>query len=197
MEGVKLSKPFTMIHQINDSIFLMKVDMPDSITLEIADLKNNRQINSYAGLPHVKDTKCGLLSFLYDFKLEYRDNTIVCAFESIDRMEILQIDNEYNITNKLTIGEKKLPAQYLLDSDGGRRSFYTDVKCNGKYIFAVFQDKKNKSTIEIYDLEGNGVSKLFLDHHVKIIFISPDSNYIYAYHQLVNCDVILEYKIPV
>ncbi|MDR1582925.1 MAG: hypothetical protein LBS55_06650 [Prevotellaceae bacterium] len=196
IKGEKLAKPFTMVHQINDSIFLMKVNMPDSITLEIADLKNNRQISSYTRLPQVKDIKRGLLSFLYDFELEYRDNAIVCAFKSIDRIEILQIDDEYNITHKLTIGSKKLPTEYIRDSDGGHSSFYTDIKCNGKYIFAVCQDKKNKSTIEIYDLEGNGISKLCLDHYVEIIFISPDSNYIYAYYQLVNYDVILKYEIP-
>jgi hypothetical protein len=196
MKDEKLSKPCTMIHQINDSIFLMKVDMPESITLEITDLKNSRQISSYVGLPQVKNIERGLLSFLYDFKLEYRNNTIICAFKNIDRIEILQMDNEYSIIHQLTVGEKKLPTKYLLDSEGKRSLFYTDVKCSSKYIFAVFQGKKNKSTIEIYDLKGNGISKLFLDHHVETILISPDSNYIYAYHQLVDYDIILKYEIP-
>jgi hypothetical protein len=196
IEGEKLAKPFTMIHQINDSIFLMKVNMPNSITLEIVDLKNNRLRSSYTDLPQVKDTKHGMLSFLYDFELEYRDNTIVCAFTSIDRIEILQIDDEYNITNKLIIGNKKLPTEYLRDSNGGEsRLFYTNIKCNGKYIFAVYQDKKSKSNIEIYDLEGNGVSKLCLDHYIEFISL-PDSNYIYAYHQSVNNDIIVKYEIP-
>ncbi|MDR0605024.1 MAG: TolB-like 6-bladed beta-propeller domain-containing protein [Bacteroidales bacterium] len=199
IKGERLSKPYTMIHKINDSIFLMKVNMPDIITLEIVDLKNSRQISSYADLPQVKDTKRGRLSYLYDFNVEYRDSTIVCAFTNINRIEILQIDNEYNIVHKLTVGEKKLPEEYLRDSYGNRISFYRNVKCNGKYIFILFQDKKDKSTstIEVYDLEGNGVVKLCLDQHVENILISPDSNYIYAYHQLIDCDIILKYKIPI
>jgi hypothetical protein len=186
IEGENLAKPCTMIHQINDSIFLMKVDMPEVITLEIADLKNNRQISSYAGLPQVERGR----SLMYDFELEYRDNTIVRAFNYIDRIEILQIDNEYNISSKLIAGEKKLPTEYVYDP---YNKLYTDVKCNGKYIFAVYQNKKNGSTVEIYDMEGNGVSKLLPDHYVEMIFISPDSDYIYAYHQLDNWDVILKY----
>jgi hypothetical protein len=184
-----LSKPFTMINKINDSIFLMKVNLLEQITLETADLKNRKVLHTSPGSFAFTKSDVGY----YDFEVEYRDSIIVSAFHNIDRIEISKIDKDYNIIKKIITGDSYVDTGQDIDD---ATIFYTDVKCEGNRIYALYQNENsNNSTIEVYDLEGNAIHKWLLDNYVKIFFISPDSNYLYGYHQSMESDILLKYRI--
>jgi hypothetical protein len=186
---VGFSKPFTMINKINDSIFLMRVNLLTQITLEIADLKNGKVLHTCPGSFAFAKSHVGY----YEFEVEYRDSTIVSAFHNIDRIEISKIDKNYNIIKRIIIGDSQVDTNQDIDEAA---TFYTDVKCEGNRIYVAYQNENNnKSAIEIYDLDGNSIHKLLLDNYVEIFFISPDSDYLYGYHQTMESDMILKYKI--
>jgi hypothetical protein len=183
---VGFSKPFTMINKINDTVFLMKVNLRDQIALETADLKNHKVLHSSPG--SFIYTKPGHVGY-YEYEVEYRNNTVVCAFHRINRIEISTIDKDYNINKKIIIGEDKVDTDQSFNT-----TYYTDLKCEGNHIYAAFQNDNN-TAIEVYDLKGNAVHKLLLDRDIGIFFVSPDSKFIYGYYQTMESDIILKYRI--
>ena len=188
-----LSKPFTMAHKLNDSIFLLKVDSPNESYLEIADLHNKKTVSHLHS--HLKRPKQSAYT-PFDFVIELYDNIIISAYYYIDRIEISEINEKFDIETKLIIGSEL--DQSSKNDYNNLDEYYTDIKCDGKLIFAVNQNGKSyeNSSIEIFDINGSALGKLQLDQYIELILLSTDSKYIYGYNSLVESNFIYIYEVP-
>ena len=188
-----LCKPFTMINRLNDSLFMMKVDSPDESYIEIVDLSKRKEISKLDS--HLKRPEKSAYT-PFDFILESYNKTVISVFRFMDRIEISNINEEFHIIPRIIINNGS--DQSELKDYNDLKMYYTDVIFDGKCIYTVNQNGKNyeKSSIEIYNLDGTSRGLLLLDQYVELILLSSDSKTIYAYKPLLGSNIVYIYNVP-
>lgn len=77
-------------------------------------------------------------------------------------------------------------------------TYYTNIKCTDKYIFALYQgeieDPTIKSMIEVYKLDGTPVKRLVLDQFIRLFAVDPYRNCIYGYNPAKGFDYVFIFR---
>jgi hypothetical protein len=175
-----LCKPYSFIQQLNDSVFLMKADMReiDHTEIEVVDICSDTVLQTFRNqITREPET----IYSAYYFEMAADEKHLVLAYNYINRLEVFEYD---------TVMKPVL----LIGSDRDRHdlkrwedyvTYYTQVLCDDKYIYGLYQGRKEdeieNSYIEIYTLDGAPVLQIELDRYIRSIQPDKKRNCIYGY----------------
>jgi hypothetical protein len=175
---------------INETTFLVKENTPHEIRFKMLVNKNNELINVSDFI--VESNLQGNTTF-NDFVITNYKKHVATAYNHRNQIRLYQIgeNNKFKILTDFT--EKT--------DENKNKYFYTDLCCNEKYIYALYQNldanlatDQDKSAIIIYNWSGEVVRKLNLDRIINKIIIDRHADCIYAISPY-NSDCIYKYRI--
>jgi hypothetical protein len=175
---------------IDEITFFIKENTPNEIKFKILANKNNELIKLSDFV--VESDLRGDTPF-NDFVIANYKKYIATAYIHKNQICLYQI-KENNKIKTLTDFTKETE----VNKD---KYFYTDLCCNEKYIYALYQGlvpnlvtEQDRSAIIIYNWSGEAIKKLNLDRIINKIIIDRHSNYIYAISPY-ESDYIYKYRI--
>lgn len=124
------------------------------------------------------------------------------AYRYINRLEVYQISSlGFNL--KFIIGDDKLQNDlYNKDRDDEMIYYYSDVICGKNTIYAIYQGTQVqnlsnvRSSLEIYNLEGENLNTINLGRYISDIVIDETSNIVYACDKNIEDDYLYYYQLP-
>jgi hypothetical protein len=175
-----LCKPYSFIQQLNDSVFLLKADMReiDYTEIEVVDISSDTVLQTFRSqITHKPKT----IFTTYYFEMAASEKNLVLAYNYINRLEVFEYDTEMNPV--LLIGSDR--DQHDLKRGEDFITYYTQVLCDDKYIYGLYQGRKEdeieNSYIEIYTFDGAPVLQIELDRYIHSIQPDKKRNCIYGY----------------
>ncbi len=160
-----LANPYTFISQINDSVFLMKMDSANESSWQMADLKKSK-IRWTVENSH-RDIEKSYTP--YDFMQSVSDSTVLIAYKYIDLIEFYHLsDNGMIYSNSYG----KTSDQSDLEDYNFLSYYYLSVACDNKYFYCLHSSNGDEfgNEIELYDISSQKpVSRYILDKNVNSI----------------------------
>ena len=192
-----LSRPYTSIQQINNSLYILKADMREYTEIELVNIDTKELMQTFTP---VLTRKPNTLYSSYYFYITALNNCIVFAYHYIDRIELFRYDDKYHVEPFLMIGSDE--DQTYKEQFDDYNEYYTDVHCNNKYIYALSQqgekrDNVRNSIIEMYTINGEPVKKFILDKHIHKFSIDDQTGIVYGYDSYKDFDYVYTYKIDI
>ncbi|WKD85067.1 hypothetical protein KCTC32516_00405 [Polaribacter huanghezhanensis] len=194
---------------INDSVLIGDSGYTDPKRTRVKsfNFNSNEIINSSGLFPEVKNRNklnSTDLFYLYLNNIKLKNNYIVSAMSSLDRIDIFDLD--LNLT-KTIIGKDSpefLDEKTLIkddDNTGGTFIYNKEFFLSEKYIFTLyinslesdFYEKSSPVEIRVYDWNGNGKFKLKIPDHLSSFSIDLKNKWIYGLDKL--NEKILRYNI--
>ncbi|MDR1340143.1 MAG: TolB-like 6-bladed beta-propeller domain-containing protein [Prevotellaceae bacterium] len=174
-----LCKPYTFIQQLNDFVFLLKADMKEYTEIEVVDINSGTVLQTFRNLI---TREPNTIYTTYYFGMAASEKNLVLAYKYMNRLELFEYDTA--MTPRLIIGsdrdqhDRKQWEDYV--------TYYTQVLCDDKYIYGLYQGgrKENEirnSYIEIYTFDGAPVLQIELDRYIYSIQPDRKRNCIYGY----------------
>lgn len=150
-----LLKPYVAILEINDSIFVLRSSDPHEDELSVADLSNGKILSRYEDILDRDPSEDQYLA--YDYSLGTNGKYVVKAYEILDRVEILELTDDYALTPRWVIAGSH-------PSRSGRPVCYHAVRCEADWFACLFAgDSSAGSVLECYDYAGNQLDRIRLD----------------------------------
>ena len=170
VDGDGLALPITSLNQVNDSVFVAKVDGYDAPEWKIVNLKNQEILHSQN--PVIADEKNP--DIVFDFIQEAKNNRLMVAYEYIDRVEIYDITPDYKMELKEAYGADKISsgiADYQ-NKEGRSLSICSDDK--NFYLLKSQEGEDAGNVVESYNIASGVREGLYsLDKSVESISIDP------------------------
>ena len=191
-----LCRPFTKIIQMNDSVFIMKEDGRDT-KLHLANLRNQQDYDTYQCTLREqcalrKGESVSYTAFNYDF--DVIGNHILLAYNYIDRLELLHLNEGNKIVPQLILGSDE---DQMDSPDPDLKCYFLDI---GSYD-NLFLCLKTKNGVEeegnvlcIFDIDGNYKSQIILDQCVSSIDIDKMGTLV-AYKEKVDSSTFYRYNL--
>lgn len=184
-----MTKPYTMIQQLDDEVFLMKTDDPESTSLDIINLKTPEILSSYPIVFENRNNRTGYPPF--DFTVSYNNDIVVIGYKFINRIEFYEISDKYELKPTLIIGNDQDQTDI---SPHKWQSFYTRMENDGKYVYLTNQSIHDQFTsVDIYTLDGIPVKRVVLDKYINNILLDQKNHKLYAHSQLEDIDQVYVY----
>lgn len=194
-----IPKSYTRMQQYDDSLFIGTSFMPKEIAVELLNLKTEKVVDAvdFSLKPSEND-----YSGPYECKISVSDNYMAIAYRYINRLEVYQISSlGFNL--KFIIGDDKLQNDlYNKDQDDEMIYYYSDVICGKNTIYAIYQGTQVqnlsnvRSSLEIYNLEGENLNTINLGRYISDIVIDETSNIVYACDKNIEDDYLYYYQLP-
>ncbi|WP_077153995.1 hypothetical protein [Bacteroides bouchesdurhonensis] len=191
-----LCRPFTKIIQMNDSVFIMKEDGRDT-KLHLANLRNQQDYDTYQCTLREqcalrKGESVSYTAFNYDF--DVIGNHILLAYNYIDRLELLHLNEGNKIVPQLILGSDE---DQMDSPDPDLKCYFLDI---GSYdnLFLCLKTKngveEEGNVICIFDIDGNYKSQIILDQCVSSIDIDKMGTLV-AYKEKVDSSTFYRYNL--
>jgi hypothetical protein len=186
----RLSKPYTFIQQVTDSIFLLKADMKDVTEMETVNMYTDSVMQTFRNLlPRKPNT----VYTAYYFEMTANEKNVILAYTYVNRLEFFRYDDK--VSPSLIIGTDKDQSDNKNIDDCV--VYYTQVLCDDKYVYGLYQGQKNgeirNSYIEIYTFDGEPVMQIKLDRYIHSIALDRKKNLIYGYSPDNSFDAVYIY----
>lgn len=186
----ELCPPYTQIHQLDDSLFLLKED-DNETNLRLLKLRSGVVCSSY---------RCVLRDEVdspytpFDYYYSISNRNILIAYCYMNRLEFVGIDSSFKLKPSLVIGDDKDYSK-MLDYDE-LPNFYLDVQSYSNNFYCLFSRNRleNGDEIHVYSGEGNPQKKLRLDRCVSRITFAHDSLML-AYRAGEDKNIIYRYNV--
>lgn len=185
LDGV--SKPYSEIIPISETVFLMKSSETKEVYIDIFDIEKE-QIIGRIETEVVKDKSINGL--YYDFNMAYANGILFICYEFIDRVEFYDLKD-----NVATI--KKIYGQNNFTQDKDLINvidYYTYALTDGVFFYAsrlgVPFDKCTNSQIEMYPIGEGEAKKIETDGVIE--FFDVHNGFIYLSKETPNKDVLLK-----
>jgi hypothetical protein len=173
-----LCKPYSFIQQLNDSVFLLKADMKEYTEIEVVDINSNIVLQTFR---NQITRKPNTIYTTYYFGMTANEKNLVLAYKYMNRLEIFEYKTV--MEPSLIIGSDR--DQHDLKRLEDYVTYYTQVLCDDKYIYGLYQGRNENeiknSYIEIYKFDGTPVLQIELDRYIYSIQLDKKRNCIYGY----------------
>ena len=169
----------------------MKVDDPETTTLEIVNLKTPELLSSYPIVFKNRNARTGYPPF--NFNISYSDGFLVLGYKYMNRIEFYRITDDYKIVPSLIVGNDK----DQVNSQAEWQPYYTSIQNDDKYVYLANQFSREDqllSAIDVYTLTGIPVKRVILNKHIDNMLMDSQSKKLYAHAQLENEDRIYVYE---
>jgi hypothetical protein len=191
----KLSRPYSFIQQINDSIFLLKADLREKTEIEVANINTGEILYTFSNL---LQRKPNTIYTPYYFGMAGNNRNFVLSYKYINRLELFKYkEADCTVEPVVTIGSNRDQSDNRDVSD--YILHYTDVQCDEEYIYALYQgnkrDRIKNSIIEIYNWQGEPVKQIILDRFIELMTIDIAHGKIYGHDGNQDFDYIYIYDI--
>lgn len=191
-----LTMPYAAMIQLDDSFFITRAVDRTSHAVELWNMATGENT---AIIPDPLDRDPKEEQYVnYDYHMGYGNDCLVKAYETLDRIEIIENGKDNSFSSVCLIQSKNWKSELGLDPDD-RKIYYLGLFCSDKYIYALrwgkMEDEEGSSSIEVYNYNGDAVAELLLDRIVSIFHIDESNNLIYALDPYVGSDYLYTYNI--
>jgi hypothetical protein len=185
-------RPYAGIRQLNDSTFFLRADLGKEVEIEMVNINTGQVLRVFSNLLEHQLTES---TATYSFDMLTVGNWLILYYLCVDRLEFFSINND-EITPSLVVGSDE--DQHNVTSIYDYAIYYTDVKCDDHYVYALYQEGEKlsnirSSSIEIYQEDGSPVAKLVLDRYIISFALDTKRNFIYGYSPDNSFDYVYKY----
>ena len=181
--------------QINDSIIYGMPYVAKSEKLFVKYNIQSSEVDYFGTYPSFcpKESKDNYWAMLWRHSVIKPDGTKFASFFA--RMKMFLIYNNSEVLEKEVL--INIP-ENIFDPKrrrGNIMTFYKEVKATNEYIYALcLNEPESKTSLEIWDWQGNPVAKLNLDNQIFSFDITNDNKRLYCIDQII-IDKIFVYEI--
>jgi hypothetical protein len=187
-----LCRPYAGIRQLNDSIFFLRADLGEEVEIEMVNINTEQVLRVFSNLLKYQPTES---TATYSFDMLTVGSWLILCYLCVDRLEFFSVNND-EVTPSLVVGSDK--DQHDVTDINDYAIYYTDVKCDDHFVYALYQEGKNlsnirSSSVEIYKEDGSPVAKLVLDRYITSFTLDTKRNFIYGYGPENSFDYVYKY----
>lgn len=186
-QETSLLKPYVNILQVNDSIYVMRASDRSQDELSVVDLSNKKVLSFYKDILKRDGAKDQYLA--YDYLLKTNGRYIIKAYESFDRIEILELTDHYDLIVRCVITDSA-------ESQNSALIYYNDIICTDNWFACLFAGNSTGSgaVLELYDYNGQQLDRIGLDQALTHILydekrdlfcgydVNSEGNNFYLFH---------------
>lgn len=173
-EEKSLLKPYVNILQINDSIYVMRASDRSRDELSVVDLSNKNILSFYRDILKRDRTKDQYLG--YDYLLKTNGKYIIKAYESFNRIEILELSDDKDLVPRYVITDS-------LESQNSTLIYYNDIICTDNWFACLFAGNSsgNAVVLELYNYKGEQLDRIKLNHSLTHILYDKERHVFCGY----------------
>jgi len=178
--------------QINDSIIYGMPYVGKSDKLFVKYNIQSSEVDYFGKYPSFcpKESKDNYWAMLWRHSVIKLDGTKFTSFFA--RMKMFLIYNNSEVLEKEVL--INIPKN-IFDPKGNVMTFYKEVKATNEYIYALcLNEPENKTSLEIWDWQGNPVAKLNMDNQIFSFDVTNDNTKLYCIDQMI-IDKIFIYEL--
>lgn len=145
-----LAYPYTYITQLSDSLFLLKMDLPQESSWQIADLKNNLMLSEFPNL--VRDPEYSYTP--YDFMQLVSDSMLAVVYHYMNLVQFYDLSSLEHPVLVASLGN--LTSQAQLKSYNDLHESYLSAFIESGFLFCLKSSNEESSgnIVEVYGLKN-------------------------------------------